>query len=203
MGLNFKWTRYYAQPIIADHRFKIQRPSLRPWNIKWSETLALSPQPRTPRPPHSSAPLTASCSPAQRRALSPIPRTASSPQPFTAPLAATRSPAPSPLPTSPRCSGVDPAREAWIRLSVPQGMSAQSGGGSYSGGGGEREPGSRQRRRALDRSSSAGGTLFRGRCCTHPAKLELTGTCTRTPLPTSFTIPCLHCVYYGRFFSVY
>ena len=34
MGLNLKWTRYYVQPIIADHRLKIQRPSLRPRSIK-------------------------------------------------------------------------------------------------------------------------------------------------------------------------
>jgi hypothetical protein len=98
-------------PCHPDPRFMIRWPSLRPRNIKrsWNPSppqLALRAfsQPRTALP-------------------SPQLRTASSPQACTALLAATRSPAQRSLPTAPRCSSVDPTREAWIRPSVPQGMS--------------------------------------------------------------------------------
>ena len=112
MGLNLKWTRYYVQPIIADHRLKIQRPSLRPRSIKRTfptETLdqksllsdlsrhcLLSPS--RPRPlPH---PL-----PSPQRSLSPPNPLASTPCSSTQPARCGRAPSIDPGgggPTNPR-----------------------------------------------------------------------------------------------------
>jgi hypothetical protein len=143
-------------PCYPDPRFMVRWPSLRPRNIKrsWNPT------------PHSLAPRALS----QRR-TAPCLLRSSAPR-----LPHNPAPRPSPQPAAPH-SALSPqlrGAPAWIwrgrhgsghlflkECRIQWGRT-QSGGGSCSGG--EREPGSRRRRRALDRFSSAGGTSFTGTC---------------------------------------